>query len=139
MCLTVALTSANDTPRIAVDNGKVLRPALCEGVLKIVAVAKWLFPSVVGVSQEHAQQMARARLAVGTSIRPTSVQDAQIVDKLNVALLAIELHAKALCQLFNRMHGMHLLFRDTRHGGVPVDHGRSQERGLDQLAYRPAL
>ena len=90
----MALATANLAPRIIVDDGDLLSPAYNERVIKILAIARWLLPLVLGIPQEHAEQMTSALLVLFT-ISATSMQDAQIVDKLDIALLSVNLGSKA--------------------------------------------
>jgi hypothetical protein len=80
--------------------------------------------------------MTSARLAIVATICLTSMHNTQIVDELDVALLAVKPGTKAFCKLLYSVHGMQLLGRNTRHMRVAVDQRRTQQRSLDKLAYR---
>jgi hypothetical protein len=133
--LTVALAATNDAPRIVVDHREILLAARCEGVVEVVPEASWLLPGIFRIAQEHAQEMTSAGLAIGAPVCLTSMHDAQVVEKLNVALLAVKLCAKALCKFFDSIHSMQLLFGNTRHARVAVNQWRTHEWGLDKLAH----
>lgn len=53
--------------------------------------------------------MASARLAVGPRVRGASMHDAQVVDELDIALLAVELGAETLGEGLDGVHGVELL------------------------------
>lgn len=106
---TVALAATDGAPRIHVNDGQLLVPSGCEGVVKVGSASGRLLPSVLGIPKEHAQQVSSARLPIGSLVRFTGMHDAQVVDELYVALLAIKLCAEAGRQVLNSMHGVHLL------------------------------
>lgn len=121
----MALATADQAPRIVVDDGKVLLSARSEWVFEIVTEACWLLPSIFGISEKHAQEVASAGLAVATTICFAGVHDAQVVDELNVALLAVKLGGKPLCELAHNVHSMHLLSGHRRHMGIALNQGGS--------------
>jgi hypothetical protein len=131
----VAFTATDDAPRIVVDDGEVLLAAWREGVVKVVPEASWLLPCILGVAKKHAQEMTSAGLAIAATIRLTSMHDAQVVEELNVALLAVKLCAEALCKLFDSIQSMQLLLGNTRHARVAVNQWRTDEWSLDKLAH----
>ena len=92
----MALAAANGAPRIQVNDREMLSSTWRERVVEVVAAANWFLPSICGVAQEHAQQMAGASAAIDTAVLGAGVHDAQVVEKLNIALLTVEFGAEAL-------------------------------------------
>lgn len=135
----MALAAADDAPRIVVHDWKVLLAARCERIVEIITELSWLLPCILRIAKEHAQKVASTGLAIVSAICLTSMHDAQVVDELNVTLLAIKLAAEALCELTNSVHGVHLLVRDDRHTRVAWNEWCTQERRFHELAYRLAL
>ena len=131
----MALAATNGTPRIHVDDGQLLGPAGCEGIVEVVSETGRLVPGVLGIPKEHAQQVTGTRLPIGSLVCFASMHDAQIVDELYVALLPIEPCTEPFREVLNYMHGVHLLVRGLRHAWVPLDTRASEERRLDKLAY----
>lgn len=124
--LAVALATADEAPRVIVDDRQILLSAWSEWIIEVVTEPCRLLPSILGVSEEHAQKVASAGPAIAATIRLTSVHDAQIVDELDVALLAVDLGAKPLCQVAHDVHSVHLLSGDRRHVGIALDQWCSQ-------------
>jgi hypothetical protein len=133
--LAVALAATDDTPRVVVNYREVLLAAGCKGVVEVVPEASWLLPSIFRVAKEHAQEVTSAGLAIGATVCLTRMHDAQVVEKLNVALLAVKLCAKAPGKLFNSMHSMQLLFGNTGHARIAVDQWRTHEWSFYELAH----
>ena len=117
----MALAAADDAPGVVVDNGQILLTAWGERVVEVVAEPSRLLPSIYGIAKEHAQQVTTARLAVGTAVSLAGMHDAQVVDELDIALLAIKLGAEALCKLLDSMQSMQLLGRENGHARVAVN------------------
>lgn len=92
----MALAAADGAPRIQIKDRETLSPTGRERVVEVVAAASRFLPSICGVAQEHAQKMAGASAAIDTAVLGAGVHDAQVVEKLNVALLAVDLCAEAL-------------------------------------------
>lgn len=130
----MALTPTDSTPWVHVNNRQLLHPAGCKGVVKVVSEAGRLGPGIFGIPKEHAQQVSSARLPIGALVCFSSMHDAQVVDELDIALLAIKLCAELLCQVLDNMHGVHVLICDFRHARVSLDAWASKERCLDELA-----
>jgi hypothetical protein len=137
--LTVAFSATDEAPRVVVDNGKILLTAWSEGVIEIVTEPRRLLPSIRRISQKHAKKVTTAGFAIGAVVCLTRMHNAQVVDKLNIALPAVKLGAEALCKLANSMHSMHLLRSDDRHTRITLDQWRTQKRGFDQLAHGSTL
>lgn len=135
----MALAAADDAPRIIVDDRKVLLAARRERIVEVVTEPSWLVPGILGITKEHAEEVASAGLSLGSAVRFASMHDAQVVDELDVALLAVELGAETLRKLVNSVHSMHLLVGDGGHAGIAMNQGRTQERRLHQLAHGLAL
>ena len=135
----MALTAADDAPRVIVDDRKVLLAAGRKGIVEIVTESSWLVPGVLGITKEHTEEVASAGLALCSTIRFASMHDAQVVDELDVALLTVELGTETLCKLVNSVHSMHLLVRDAGHAGIAMNQGCTQEWRLHKLAHGLAL
>ena len=60
----------------------------------------------------------------------------EVVDELDVALLAIEPRAELLRQVLDGVHGVHLLVGHLGHAWVALDPGASKEGRLNELANR---
>ena len=104
----MALTTADLTPRVEIVHGDLLESTGREGVLEVVPEGSRLVPCVLRIAEEHAEKVALA-WGVSLSVCGTSVHDAQIVDKLNVAFLAIKLGADLAGRLFHHVDSVHLL------------------------------
>jgi hypothetical protein len=117
----VALAATDDAPRIHVDDWKVLRPPGSKRIIEVITVSSRLVPGILGITKKHAQEVTSARLAVDSLVCFTSMHDAQVVNELDVTLLAIELALELLCELCNQCHGKMLLVRDFGHARVAGD------------------
>lgn len=106
--LAVALTTTNFAPGVKVTDRYLLTATRGEGVVEIVLPGIGLVPGVLRIAKEHAQKVSCARL-VCLAIGCTGVHDTQIVDELNVALLAIKLGADLLGYVLHGVNSMHLL------------------------------
>lgn len=133
---TMALTPTDGTPRVHVNNRNLLHPAGGKRVVKVEPEAGRLDPSPLGIPKEHAQQVTSARLPIGSLVRFAGVHDTQVVDKLDVTLLAIEPGAELLRQVLDSVHGVHLLIGYLGHAWVALDPGASKEGRLYELANR---
>lgn len=87
--LTVALATTDDAPRVGIDDREILLAARSERIVEVVAEPRRLFPSILGISKEHAEKMTGTGLTIVAAICLAGVHDAQVVDELDVALLAI--------------------------------------------------
>jgi hypothetical protein len=135
----VALATADDAPRIVVDNRKILLASWSKGVVKVVTEPSRLLPSIFRIAKEHAQKMTSAGLAIGTAVRLTGMHNAQVIEELYVTLLAVNLGTEALRKLLNSMHSMQLLVSDHWHARIALNQGCAQQRSFHQLAHRPAF
>lgn len=122
----MALTAADQAPWVVIDHGDVLGPARCEWIIEVVLEASWLVPCILGVSKEHSEQVAGAGFAVCAAIRAPSMHHAKVVEELNITLLAVKLHAEALSELLDSVHGVHLSGVDLWHAGVSVNQGSAE-------------
>lgn len=130
----MAFTTAYLTPRVEIVDGDLLTTATRERILKVALKRGRLFPRLLGIAKEHAKKVACARL-VGLAIGGTSMHDAQVVDELDVPLLAIKLGADLLGRLFDCLDGVHLLFGQLGHTRIARDVGATEERRLYKLAH----
>lgn len=105
----MAFAATNGTPWVHINDGQLLLPTGREGVFEIVTEAGRFVPGMFGIPEEHAQQMSGACLPIGPLVRFASMHDAQVVDELYVALLAIKLRTESFCQVLDNMHGVRLL------------------------------
>ncbi len=105
----MTLATTNGTPWVHVDDRKLLWPTGSEGVVEVTSEAGRLVPSILGIPKEYAQQMSSARVPIGPPVCLASMHDAQVVDELYIALLAIEPCAESFRQLLDSLHGVHLL------------------------------
>jgi hypothetical protein len=117
----MALPPTDGTPWIHVNNRNLLQPSRRKRVVKAEPEAGRLFPGPLGIPKEHAQQVTRARLPIGSLVRFAGVHDAQVVDELDVALPAIEAGAELFRQVLDRVQGVHLLIGYLGHAWVALD------------------
>jgi hypothetical protein len=135
----VALATADDAPRVVVDDREILLASRSKGVIEVVTEPSRLLPSVLRIAKEHAQKMASAGLAIAATICLTSMHNAQVVEELYVPLFAVNFHTEALCELLNSMHSMELLVGDCWHARIALDEGCTQQWSFHQLAHGPSL
>jgi hypothetical protein len=74
--LAVALATADDAPRVVVDNWEVLLASWSKGVIEIVTEPSRLLPGVLRIAKKHAQKMTSAGLAIVATICLASMHNA---------------------------------------------------------------
>ena len=92
----MALTATNDAPRVRIEDRETLLPTRNERVLEALAPVIRLVPSICRVAKEHAQKMTSTGTVTDATVLGTGMHDAQIVEKLDVALLTVDFCAEAL-------------------------------------------
>jgi hypothetical protein len=135
---TMALAATDLAPGVHVTNRNLLTTTKGERIVKVVLPGSRFIPCTLGVAKEHPQKMTRAR-HVRLAIRCTSMHDAQVVDELNVALLAIKFGADLLGRFLHCVDSMHLLLGKIRHAWVTRNVKTTQKRRFNKLAHRLAL
>lgn len=111
--LAMAILAAGLAPRVQIQDRKLLRSTLHEGIVELGFVRAWPNPHHLGISKEHAQKVAAA--AFSATVGRPSMHHAHIIDVLNVAVASVNLNREALCYIFDDLHGMDLLGRDFGH------------------------
>jgi len=109
----MAILAAGFAPWIRVQDGKLLRSTLREGIIELGFVRTRPNPHALGISKEHAQKVAAA--AFSATIGRPSVHHTHVVDVLNVAVASVNLDGEALRHIFDDLHCMDLLGRDFGH------------------------
>lgn len=108
--------AADLTPRIDVNDRHILGTIFHEVIVELKCVGRWLVPCLLWVAEEHSQQMARIRTdSVSETVRRTSMKNGEVVDELNVTVLAIKLHLHALGGVFNNAKSVKLLVCKSWH------------------------
>jgi hypothetical protein len=131
--LTMAITARDLAPRIQIDNGQLLPSPRRKRVVKLGHICACLLPLARGIAEEHAEQVARAAGASWGVVGGARVHDAQVVDELDVAVLAVELDAVLLGEVLDGGEGVHLRGREGGHAGVAGDMRAAEERSFDEL------
>jgi hypothetical protein len=111
--LAMAILAAGLAPRVRIQNGKLLRSTLREGIIELGSVRARPNPRVLRISKEHAKKVAAA--APSATVGRSSMHHAHVVDVLNVTVASVNFDREALCHIFDDLHGMDLLGRDFGH------------------------
>lgn len=93
--LTVAFTAADPAPWVTIYHWQILMSSGSERIIEVVFEASWLIPFQLWVPQEHSKKVSGASLPAST-VRGASMHDAQIVDELDIPLLAVEFDGEPL-------------------------------------------
>jgi hypothetical protein len=136
--LTVALTPRNLAPGIQVHNRQILHSTGHEGVIKVLRIRACLDPLVLWIAEEHTEQVARAALGRGT-VGGARVHDAEVIDELDVAFLAVQLRAVFLGELLDGVESTVLCGGEGGHAGVADDAWAAEQGGFDKLDDRLAF
>jgi hypothetical protein len=91
----MAFAAADAAPWVRVEDREALRSAGSERVVKVVTAASRLLPSICGVAEEHAQKVPGTSLAINATVLCTGMQDRQVMEELDVALLPVDFSAEA--------------------------------------------
>lgn len=128
--LTMALTARDLAPRIRIENRQVLFTTDCERVVEIGFERSGLLPSKARIPEEHAEEVARAA-CLFIAIGRTCVENTQVVDELDITLLAIKLCGEFSSESIDSSEGMQLFLGNGRHACVTLDSRATEERCFD--------